>query len=991
MCNNEIDFYTKAGLLDQYIHSSDPGKYPDKLREILQILKTRPDLRDYFFRSNPHVVWARILWDHGFFSDPPSPQETEHGHVLPYWDVQGYLISVANQVPDIVLKHIETVHGHPLYISRAIEAVNFVPIDDAELAVPIIIEWLKDPLIATAISLPTFELMKRLIQGGKSERAFNLFHWLMEPMPSSKMKQHGEFLIGTEAVSKFNNSFKEKKLLSEAVEIITEVNAQQIVAILEQHLISAIRLEAEAKKNVDFEFASWWRIAIGETGQDSDHDYKDKLLQALRDALIAWVNKTPKIAESLVKRYLAEKHEILRRLGLHILGRFPKEYKKYLAFELGNTKNLYDTDIHHEFFMLLKHGFEYLDPSEQKDLVKSICKGPSKENAAKLAKFAQESYEEDPEEYIQDYSKRWIRDRLWMLKDNLSSNPLKFLNKLVSELDAPKHPAFTRWHSGAYAVQDVSPIGKDVLSKKSADELVKFIKQWKPPSDVQFAPKRISDEGLAYDLADIVFGNLEKYSEKLVSIALCRSEFAVALLDKLTKDEKASTVPWEICIELCENLLKGKAIRQSMSQEPGATWVWARKRVVDLLEEGIKKPVRAIPLEYLPRVRAILLFLSDDPDPELESDRPKEGWFGHEDPATVAINHVRPEALSNLILYDLHRIKLIGRTEKDSFEGPGPQRLEEIVREKLTQKLDKKNDPSWAVHSIFGRHLWQLYWLDKGWVEENIDKIFPEEETDENIRYYVSAWDSFVIFNRFNTAMVGMLYSKYARAIDNLSKGYKTETHLRPVESLSGHLIWQYLISDKDIPTPSGEVTLIEKFFESVKPEYRGTACWVFWRILEDNRTDLDKYWQKARMFWEWRINRASMENNSTDFDAEMQWLAHLPLIAPPSETITSMWPLLEGLLPHITRGRHGTAWRSLEKYLEKEVENHPERSIQYFYLMHTQHDIPSYIHHGKEAQKIIETAAENKISRKKALSLINVVASRLRDYQYRDVYERYA
>jgi len=991
MSKKEVPFYTQAAILDPYIHSSSPEENPEALEVLLDMLRSRQELRDYYFRSGPHPSWAKILWKHGFFSEPPPPLKTDHGYTIPFWDVQAYLISIANKVPDIVIKHVKNIHGHPLYISRAIEALRFIDANKAQKVVPKILEWLENPEIAISIASDTYELMKNFAIEGISTCALDLFRGMTSPLPPSDVIKSGDFLFKTEAKSRFEGALNAEKILTEGPELLAKTSIDRTVTILEENLVAALKLEAMAKKMPEFEFVSYWRIAIDKTGQDSDHDYKDKLLEALRDAVVAWVDKAPKIAEPLVERYLEEKHEILRRLGLHILSIFPKEYKKYLALELGNIKNLYDIDVHHEFFMLLHRGVEYLDLSDQQEIVESICDGPDKEKAVTLAKFAQENYGANPDEYLEHHTKSWIRDRLWMLKNSLSEQPAKLLDEIVEELGVPEHPEFTRWHSGAYWVKDVSPIDKHTLSNKSAKELFDFLKEWRLPSDSQFGPERISYEGLSNEVANLLIEDHQKYAETFYSIALLRSEFAVALLEQLAKDEKASKVPWDLCIELCEKLLREESILQSMSRVEGETWVWARNRIVDLLEEGIKKPERAIPIDCLPRVRDLLLLLSDDPDPDLESDRPKEGWSGHEDPATVAINHVRPEALSNLILYALHRIKLIGKTEEDSFEGPGPQRIEEIVREKLTQKLDKKDDPSWAVHSIYGRHLWMLYWLDKDWVEANIDKIFPEKETDENISYYVAAWDSFVVFNPFNTAMIEMLYPKYARAIDYLSKGYKTETHLRPAESLSGHLIWEYLISDKDIPTSSGEITLLEKFFESVKPEHRGTACRVFWRILEDSQPDIEKYWPKARNFWEWRVQKASMGNNSTDFDAEMQWFAHLPLTTPPSETITSLWPLLEGLLPHITRGRHGTSWRSLEKYLAKEVEKYPERSIQYYYLMHTQPELPPYTHHGEEAQKIIETAAANKTSREKALDLINVVASRLRIYKYRDIYERYA
>lgn len=991
MPEKKIPFYAQAAVIDEFIKSSNPAKNPKLLKVVLNMLETRADLKNYFFQNSPNPSWADIFLKNGLLKNPPSIQIDGDKSILPHWYEQEFLVSVAKKAQEVVIEHVKIIEGDGWYISRAINALCQVDTKISEKAVDRIIEWLKHTVIALKISSEVFKLIKKFAFEAKSEASLDLFYVLTAPEPPEKVKEVGKYRVGTNAVSKFRNDLDAKKYLAEGLNLLAEIDAQRLSDIFEKNLIKALKIESTSKNQTDYIYTSNWRSAIEDTDQDLHPDYKGRLLLGLRDSIEKWIQIDTGSVKPLLIKYLNSKMEILRRLALYILRKHPSEFPKELGIELLRKVNLDDSGIHHEYFMLLRDGFKHLDPLGQKQLIDMICAGPPIERSNQLAKWAHENYGADEEEYIQNRKKSWVRDRLWMLKDNLSGQQLKLLNDMVAELGEPQHPAFTRWHSGAYWVRDVSPIDKEMLSEKTAEQLVNFLEQWKPTAGTQFGQERVSYEGLANDVAILVVGNPEKYAEQLVQIALYRSEFAVAILAQFTKDEKASIAPWELRIELCEKLLENDSIRQSMSREAGETWVWARKRIVDLLEEGIKKPERAIPLECLPRVRDILLLLSDDPDPDIESDRPKEGWAGHDDPATVAINHVRPEAFSCLTLYALHRIKLIGKTEEDSFEGPGPQRFEEIVRKKIAQKLDKKDDPSWALHSIYGRHLWTLYWLDKGWVESNIDKIFPEEENDENIKYYVAAWDSFVIFNNFNTAMIEMLYPKYAKAIDNLSKGYKTETHLGPAKNLSGHLIWEYLISDRDVPAASGEIALLEKFFESVKPEDRGTACWVFWQILEDNSPDLDKYWQKARMFWEWRINRASMENNSTDFDAEMQWFAHFLLLAPPSETITSMWPLLEGLLPHITRGRHDTAWRSLEKYLVKKVESHPERSIQYFYLMHTQPEIPSYIHHGKEAKEIIETAAANKTSREKALALINVVASRLRNYKYRDIYERYA
>jgi len=114
-----------------------------------------------------------------------------------------------------------------------------------------------------------------------------------------------------------------------------------------------------------------------------------------------------------------------------------------------------------------------------------------------------------------------------------------------------------------------------------------------------------------------------------------------------------------------------------------------------------------------------------------------------------------------------------------------------------------------------------------------------------------------------------------------------------------------------------------------------------------------------------------------------------LPLEAPSSETITSLWPLLEGLLPHIARDKRGMGWRSIEEYLAREVDGDPVKSIQFYYLMHSQVGTPPFLYRGDNARKIIETAVAHDKSRKKALSLIDLLG-RQGIYEYKDIYDRY-
>ena len=59
-----------------------------------------------------------------------------------------------------------------------------------------------------------------------------------------------------------------------------------------------------------------------------------------------------------------------------------------------------------------------------------------------------------------------------------------------------------------------------------------------------------------------------------------------------------------------------------------------------------------------------------------------------------------------------------------------------------------------------------------------------------------------------------------------------------------------------------------------------------------------------------------------------MGWFAQLLAIAAKQETITSLWPLLEALIPHVARsGRRALGRDAVEEYVRLEVDRDPVSS----------------------------------------------------------------
>lgn len=989
MSEEKIPFFAQAAILDEFIKSSNPGENPEILEIVLNSLSSNKELHDYFFRSSPTSAWVAILHNHNFFRNPPSPIIKENGYSLPRWFEQEFLISKAHEFPDIVLSHIKSIQDNEYYLSGAIESLCAINVQKSKDAIPIIKGWLKKADIAYKIASASTEFVKKLAQDGEVDAAFDLFDAIIEPLPPKNPKnlgdtELGKFWMNTEAISKFPD-WHQTEVLSIGQDILAKTNAIRLSHILEKHLCSAIQFEMKAEGQKSFKLNSWWRNAIEDTDQDRSSHYKDELLVALRKVLEELAEHNVQLLKPILDKYLKEKNEILRRLGFHLLNKYPKMFKDLVIKELLKKSNISELSIHHEFFLLLRNGYECLNMEQQKNLITIIRDGPPPKTVEKMGIWAKKELGIEPKKYEDNFSKVWIRDRLWMIKDHLNNEDLIFFKSIISEFGNAKHPDFTGYLSEVGWVEETSPLQEDNIKNLSGVELLGIVKQYKPNSEGPSLLKRESYEAFANIVAKVLLNNPEKYQKQFISIGLHRSEYATAIFEQIKQRDSIPGLCWSLCIDLCEKMLQNDFMRTDLEGKKSGFWVWTRKRIINFFQDRFKL-LDSIPIEYIERIKKILFVLLNDPDPDSKSDRPEPGWMGAEDPATIAVNHARPEALSALI--ELSLFKIPEETRRN--EKPGPQRLDDDIKDVLTKILDKQTDPSWAVHSIYGRYLWILYWLDKDWVEKHINQIFPDAQDEDNLKFFVAAWDSFVIFNDFKLLMEEMLHAKYEKAISNLSKGYVTKTHLDPEKGLARHLIGEYITSDKDIYSGGEHKPLIVKFFETVEKKHWAGACWVLWRNFEDNRSEIDKYWQKIKSFCEWRINIASKAGNTIDFDEEIVWLAHLPSLAPSFETIKTLWPLLEGMLPHITRSIHANGWSALEKYLSQEVENNPKETINYFYLMHERKNPELPIWQHEEEKIIIETALQHMESREKALDLIELFA-RSNNFLYKELYDNYS
>jgi hypothetical protein len=996
MSNDQTPFMAQTVLLDGYIRSENPTSDPAALEVVLAVLREKPELRQYFFRSQPSPAWATILWSNNFLTKAPEPKKEGDKTTFQYWDAQEYLISVAQQAPEILVRHVQNIQGHAWYKGRAMLGIQYIPTEFLTDVMPIVLGWLSESESRLAVADDGYRLMIALAKQ-KNRASLEILRRITAPFPPQQIKKVSGIIINAEASSVFPD-LRWGRDFDNNLSLLNEVDAAQVVSILEEQLCASLRIEAEAKGSPEYEYklSSWWRPAIEDTSQNIRDDLKNLLLEGLRDSLEFLRNSNRAALIEILERYSNDGHEILRRLRLHILQKFPLEFADEVTHDLLFEQNYDDTGIHHEFFMLLKHGFVVLDNEHRQAATQIILEGPPQENVESFIQWVTDNESEQREEAVNSYVKRWIRDRLSTIAEHLDEERLSLLGQITEEFGEPEHADFTHWTGEAFFVSDVSPLPAEQLGSMTATELKSFLDQWQPDRNRMFGPEVISYRGLGKVLAAVIEKELAKYSEYFVSIGLLRPEFAYALLGEQRQENetvaKMSNDSWPLYFDLCEAIVADEHLAKDMNRASEINWRDVRSAMVTFIAAGLKKKEDDdggnISTQNMIRARDVLIKLTNDPDPLITENEANDDSFPG-DPLTSSLNHVRSQALGALIEQYSRYIARVNQAKGiyGSLEGAGPNRLDSEVEKTLTTRLARREESSLAVHSVYGRNLSTLYWLNKTWVQRYLDQILPEESDSS---YFVAAWDSYVVFNRPHRELFDLLESRYQKAIENLSRGLVTRTHLEPDRSLASHLLGNYLYGDFELRSQEGQSSLLALFFGKAPADTRGSAIWILWNTLKSRPDEKTRLWPKAREIWRWRIDVASSNNHSNEFDSELSWFPYLLEFAPETETITSIWPLLEGILPHLGRARRfGSEWEEIEKYLLREIEKEPLKVIRFYRLMHEIAGRPAwFLEHNEKT--ILEVGLSHIESRDATLSLIDLISS-MGDLSYRDLYEKYA
>ncbi|MFA6978574.1 MAG: hypothetical protein WC209_04540 [Ignavibacteriaceae bacterium] len=983
-----MSFYKNALLIDKILRCENLNH---EIIKNIESLTQKTELRNYFWRNLTRCEWLPILSETGFFKvlSASSEGDNELFHTQSF--ISEYLVKAATDFPIQVIRIIKSIRSDNNWVIW-----NFVELGltlDGKYTVKLIPEvkrWAKiSGLSSTNFSSSMTQWIDHLVKGNQCQAALKLLKILSTPAvlkPSKIRDKAVEKIIGKDhpkAISIIDYYYL-NELLTKGLNGLIEKNASEVASILEKSLVKAIKIEFNNIKNGG-DLSYVWRSAIEDHEQNYNYyELKESLLVALRNALEKLVVMDEKIGLSIIEFYLKNEYSIFNRLAIHLLRFNRKKYLPYIKELIKNKELLTKSEIFHEYYLLLRDIHEELSEEEKDFIINSI--------------LAVENYNSDSTQEMQEKQKRYY----WFGKLNLLEKYLKgknrdFYKDLRNEFKEEKVRDTFFWHE-SYSGEK-SPISVNELSEKEITEAWKYLKDFRVTKDNFDSP---THEGLARTFSEVVKNNPDKFlGNDLTPLLNLNPQYSYWFINQIAELYKSDN--YKVFFQYTSNLLSyiTEIIKidngRIQSVEDGMpSYVGVKKRSLDFIQTLIRTHKNEFGLEFKEQIWEIINYLcyyKDDPNDTPEKNDSSLNSY------TLAINSVRGTAVGCLIDYALW---FADHTKDKHKNEVHPNRLlgEERVLKLLEDKLiNKQNDPSLAIHSIFGVYLPNLAYLNYNWVKKNIPNIF----TDKNEYYWRTAWGAYISSSKFYSDLFQLLKPQLNRALNDLSIGIKmipAAFGRTPEEALSEHFIIACLNSKEDI---LNEDSLLRKFAK-IKNNPSATHAVQFIANLARNEKVFHEYniperksfWPQAKEFWKIRLEVVQNELQNTErthaedeFDREfslyLDWLSCLPA----EITVEELESLLDATIKINQKGWH---LPNFIDYLVKESEKYPDIAIRLFeQLMNTK--APDYFYHSKmeKIKLILERAI--KTEKLEAIKRADFIANKFGEwgnYYFKDFWVAY-
>ncbi|MDD5703475.1 MAG: toll/interleukin-1 receptor domain-containing protein [Dehalococcoidales bacterium] len=842
-------FYQDVEHIDRILSRENPS--PGEIKTMVDVFLMKEAYQYYFFKRLKRLSWLTFLRLYGFFNRNPWPVEVENqpgSYTMPRWSVLDYLEWCSTQIT----KSENSAFGEALIdIVRSVSNYRdqngkrndnyitdwvfikiianlpdrFITAEDIALVATYLESRWKSTLVGPEIAS---NLLPAMLNRGQREKSIKLFDiattvkWVNESGDSSP------------------DSIIDAYWLSDLFE--RNIESLASVCPLEASEILLGRI-TEMTKHKPSEFNIFEVTAIENHSQDDLHKGRlpNIIVRGARDLLNALVTKDKESAINILTGLLKREHPIFRRLAISVASANWQSCSALYGI-FANRHMLNDHNIKHEIYVFLKQNFNNLKQEEKDKIIDLIELGSDRAD------------EESTDEKRQAYWKQG-----WLSAIIPSGYPrsakLYKKHKAVTNIE-PDHPDFSTWTEMGWG-PDPSPISVDILLQKNNSDVANYLSSYKETLKTWRGPSR---EGLQEALFKAVRTNPEKFYVDLHPFVQIPIDYQYRIIGGFRKAwEEKTDLDWEKIVSFCTKIVMTKEFWVSPEKNgDGNRRGIIISEIADLVTDGTKDDSRAFPSNLLPQAEELLLVLLTRTESKLE--RPDDLLF-------EVLNSAKGRVLTALVNYSLRVARLGGLTANPKWAGR--------VKDEFARRLDRTVEPDLRFLLTLGRYLPNLYYLDKQWVESNINQIFPKDIED----HWQAAMEGYLLHGKVYSVIYDLLRSNdhYQKAIETTFRD--KEARKRLIE----HLCIGYLLEKEEV---GDQTSPFQTCLDSWDIETLTQIIWFFWiqreylvdkeaREIQTNQQDIIKK-QTDRILKFWRYIYGILKSKGTLTENEKKFASDL-------------------------------------------------------------------------------------------------------------------
>lgn len=956
-------------ILDDLLTRPHPTN--DDLKRLANEVPSNAITRGYFFDRLDKPEWLEPLWGKGFFRHPPVPvRDEEQGTIrFPPWPEARYLARMAKHKPELVAEIIGEMDDtdNAAVLSDLVDALLAMPPNVSARLVEKAASWAESPYLL--LPEKPGQLLTHWAKAGRTDEAMHVARVLLAVLPNERRVEPGPdeaYRLPPEPRARFAG-WEYREILKKYYPELVRVAGLPALKLLCDLLDKAIRLSRTRDEDQGPEDYSYiWRPTIEDYHQNLGYTIKDALVSAVRDAAELVVRSGHGTVEEVVNALERRRWKVFRRIALHVLRVFADQALPLIATRLTDRNLFDDVGAQHEYILLMRACFSRLAEKDQAKILGWIEAGPDVERFKEQRQAVNGSPPSDEE--VARYREAWQRDRLaWIGPENLPQDWQERYRTLVEHYGEPEHPEFPVYMEGGW-VGPTSPKTAEDLKAMSVQEIVEFLKTWRPPDNAFREP---SPEGLGRVLSSVVAQDPGPFAVEAKRFQGLDPTYIRAVLSGLRDALKqGGAFDWEPVLDLCGWALSqpretpGRQVGEEMEADPD--WGWTRKAIADLLSTGFDDGPGSIPIHLREKVWHILKPLTEDPEPTPEHEERYGG--SNMDPATLSINTTRGEAMHAVVRYALWvRRHMEGQADAEDRPRRGFDEIPE-VREVLDSRLDVAQEPSLAIRAVYGQWFPWLVLLDSKWARDNATRIFPIGQGEEALLQ--AAWNSYVTFCRSYDNVLDILREQYRHAVERLGcRRDDTRWRGNPDERLTEHLMAFYWRGKLSLEDP-----LFRTFWEKAPDGVRGHAIEFVGRALKQTEGDIPaEILERLKQLWELRLAIAKKAQQPSDFEKEMAAFGWW-LVSDKFDVAWAIAQLSESLqLVHRTDPEH-----MVLEHLAKTVEKHPKKSAECLRMIAKGDREGWNLYASRDhIRRILEVALQNPTAGTEAERIIHYLGSR--------------